>query len=136
MARPYRIPVVAALIERDGKTLICQRKAGTRHGLKWEFPGGKLEPGESPQIALARELEEELGIDAEVGRELLRYEIAYPKRATILLIFFAVDSFHGELQNRVFETLEWVEREKLPEYDFLDGDRAFVERLISGVPPL
>lgn len=136
MARPFRIPVVAGLIEHNGKVLICQRKSGTRHGLKWEFPGGKLEPGESPQRALARELEEELGIQANVGRELLRYEVAYPKRATILLIFLQVDSFEGPVENRVFETLRWEDRHKLAEYDFLDGDLAFVTRLTSGSPPL
>ncbi len=136
MSRPFRIPVVAGLIEQDGKVLICQRKAGGRHALKWEFPGGKLEPGETPQRALARELEEELGIRAKVGRELVRYEVAYPKRATILLIFHAVDSFEGPVENRVFESLRWEERTKLGEYDFLDGDVAFVERLKSGSPPL
>lgn len=134
MARPFRIPVVAALIEQDGKVLIGQRKSGARHALKWEFPGGKIEAGESPRQALVRELQEELGIRASVGRELLRYEVSYPRRATILLIFLEVDSFEGEPRNRVFERLQWVERARLPEYDFLDGDLAFVRQLSKAAP--
>ena len=59
--------VVAAVIERDGQILIGQRKARGRHGLKWEFPGGKVEPGEEPRAALARELREELAIEAVIG---------------------------------------------------------------------
>ena len=72
--------VVAAVIERDGRILICQRRRGQAHELKWEFPGGKLEPGESPEVALRRELREELAIDAAPETEITRYEYAYPGR--------------------------------------------------------
>lgn len=133
MSRPYRIPVVAALLERDGKVLVCQRKAGARHELKWEFPGGKVEAGESPRVALARELREELGIDATIGRELTRYEVAYPKGVSILLIFLAVKSFRGELKPIEFEQIAWEDRANLLAYDFLDGDLPFVRQLASGV---
>ncbi|MDX1980621.1 MAG: (deoxy)nucleoside triphosphate pyrophosphohydrolase [Bryobacteraceae bacterium] len=132
MSRQFRIPVVAALIERDGEVLIAQRKKGARHELKWEFPGGKIEHGESPRAALARELQEELGIHAEIGPEITRYEYAYPKGAAIQLIFLRVVQFQGDLHNAVFEQVKWERREELTSYDFLDGDLEFVRRLAAG----
>ncbi|MBI3683866.1 MAG: (deoxy)nucleoside triphosphate pyrophosphohydrolase [Acidobacteria bacterium] len=130
--RPYRIHVVAGLIEREGKLLICQRKNGQRHPLKWEFPGGKVEKGESPRAALARELHEELCIHARIGREITRYGFSYPKSADLLLIFLAVKDFRGEIENAAFEQIRWEERARLPEYDFLEGDLDFVRRLAAG----
>jgi 8-oxo-dGTP diphosphatase len=132
MARHFRIPVVAALIERDGEVLIAQRKRGGRHELKWEFPGGKVEPGESPSHALVRELHEELGIHAEVDEEITRYEFAYPRGATIQLIFLRVRRFEGEIRNAVFEQVKWERRVNLTSYDFLDGDVEFVRLLAAG----
>ena len=118
--------VVAALIERQGLILICQRKRGQAHELKWEFPGGKVEAGEAPSDALRRELREELAIEASIGDEITRYEFSYPGRPPILLIFFRVREFAGVPQNLVFEQTEWVEPERLPEFDFLEGDVDFV----------
>jgi 8-oxo-dGTP diphosphatase len=134
-SRPSRRPVIkvaAALIVRDGRILIGQRKKADSHGLKWEFPGGKIERGESPADALARELEEELGIQARIGRELVRYTWAYPKRATILLMFHFVTEFSGDPQSLAFERIEWETPQRLPDYDFLEGDLDFVRRLASG----
>jgi len=121
--------VVAAVIERDGQVLIGQRPAGKRHGLKWEFPGGKVETGESPERALRRELEEELGIQAVIDGQIADYEYTYPAREPIRLIFFVVREFTGEMENRVFEQLRWETRERLPTYDFLEGDVDFVRML-------
>ena len=118
--------VVAALIERGGRILICQRRADHAHPLKWEFPGGKVEPGEVPADALRRELEEELAIAAEIGEEVTRYEYAYPGKNPILLIFYQVTEFQGEPQNKVFQQIVWDDRAKLPGYDFLEGDVEFV----------
>ncbi len=126
------ILVVAALIERDGQVLIGQRKRNDRHPLKWEFPGGKVESGESPRAALARELQEELQVEARIGPEVARYEHAYPKRAPILIIFFRVEAFSGDPVAHEFEQIAWVPPERLPEYDFLDGDLDFVQRLSRG----
>lgn len=123
------IKVVAAVIERDGKILIGQRLRGDSHGLKWEFPGGKVEQGELPSHALARELEEELGIQASVGAEIIRYEHRYPGRTSILLIFFRITRFSGEPGNLAFEQIVWASPEELPRFDFLEGDRDFVMRL-------
>jgi len=124
------LQVVAAVMERDGLILIGQRKRDARnHPLKWEFPGGKVEPEESPREALARELREELAIEAEIGVEIESYEFRYPGsgRGT-LLHFFQVTEFVGEPQNLDFEQIQWIARASLEDYDFLEGDVAFVKR--------
>ena len=121
--------VVAAVIEREGQVLICQRKAGQPFGGKWEFPGGKVEAREEFRHALARELREELALTAAIGDEIARYQYAYPARRPIQLIFFRVTEFEGEPVNVVFEQIRWEKMAKLPAYDFLDGDVAFVKSL-------
>jgi 8-oxo-dGTP diphosphatase len=121
--------VVAALIVRDGKILIGQRRLSESFGGKWEFPGGKVEPREQPRAALARELWEELEIRAGIGDEILRYEYQYPGRAPIDLIFYRVSGYAGEPANRAFEQIAWASPENLPSYDFLDGDVEFVRRI-------
>jgi 8-oxo-dGTP diphosphatase len=118
--------VVAAVIEREGRVLIAQRKRTGQHPLKWEFPGGKVEAGEEPEAAVVRELEEELGIAARVEGEIMRYEYQYPGRAVILLIFYRVSGFAGEPRNLDFERIAWVERASLRDYDFLEGDAEFI----------
>lgn len=122
--------VVAAVIERaGGGILIAQRRSGSAHALKWEFPGGKVDTGETPEAALARELDEELAIQAVVGPEILRYEYSYAGKAPILLIFFAVTNFSGAPRNRVFERIAWAGRHELSNYDFLEGDAEIVKQL-------
>jgi 8-oxo-dGTP diphosphatase len=118
--------VVAAVIERDGCVLIAQRKRIGQHPLKWEFPGGKVEPGEGPEAAVVRELEEELAIQARVEREIARYEYQYPGHPAILLIFYRVTEFAGEPKNLDFEQIVWAPHERLREYDFLEGDTEFI----------
>ena len=123
--------MVAAVIEKDGLVLICQRKRGSRHELKWEFPGGKVEAGEELRTALARELREELAIGAQIGEKIAHYEVQYPGRSKIKLHFFRVTEFTGEPVNLEFEQIAWAERVKLADYDFLEGDVAFVKELSS-----
>ena len=118
--------VVAAVIERQGQVLIAQRKRTGQHPLKWEFPGGKVEPGEAPEAALARELEEELGIRARADYEIARYEYQYPGRTSILLLFYRVTEFAGEPQNLDFEQITWAQSSALRDYDFLEGDAKFI----------
>lgn len=122
--------VVAAVIERDGRVLICQRKSG-RHAHKWEFPGGKIEPGENPEEALARELREELLIEARIGERLHRTEFRYGTGPLIRVEFFHVRQFEGEPVNLQFEQIIWAERATLPTYDFLEGDLEFVKQLAN-----
>jgi 8-oxo-dGTP diphosphatase len=125
--------VVAAIIQRHGRILIGQRKDLGHHPLKWEFPGGKVEPGETPDAALIRELQEELGIHARIDRELMRYEYQYPGRSRILLIFYRVLDFDGEPRNLDFDQIRWEQPELLRNYDFLEGDTQF---LAEQVPDL
>lgn len=124
--------VVAGVLERDGRLLIGQRLAKDRHGLKWEFPGGKVEPGETPKDALRRELREELGIEAEIGPEIARYEQCVTGRPALVLLFHRVEGFQGEPQPRTFQQILWERPEALPGYDFLDGDLDLIRRLASG----
>src|SRR5436305_9437449 len=96
------LQVVAAILERDGRILICRRTPHQSHPLKWEFPGGKVEPGETPEAALARELEEELGIFGAAGEEIMRYEYCYPGKSPIELIFSRVTRCSGAPHNMIF----------------------------------
>jgi mutator protein MutT len=129
-AAPIQIMnVVAAIIERDGQVLICQRKAGQSFAGKWEFPGGKVEAEEEFKAALARELQEELAITASIGDEVARYEYAYNGCRPLQLIFFQVTEFVGEPVNVIFEQIRWEKINNLPAYDFLDGDIEFVAYL-------
>ncbi len=130
------VEVVAAVIERGGLILIGQRKPRGRHGLKWEFPGGKVEAGEAVRDALARELREELGIEARIGDEIERYDFSYSAGNVTRLIFFQVTEFTGEPVNLDFAQIAWVTRKDLPDYDFLEGDVAFVRRLANGTGTL
>ena len=124
--------VAAGLILRGDEVLICQRKAGSPMGLKWEFPGGKIEPGESPEQALRRELDEELGIQATVGTRIAHIRHTYRSGGAVDLQFFAVHSFEGEITNHIFEDLRWSSLKDLPGYDFLAADRDLVRDLAAG----
>jgi 8-oxo-dGTP diphosphatase len=124
--------VSAAVIHKQGKILVGQRRKSDRHPLKWEFPGGKVEAGESPQQALVRELREELQIEATVGSELARYEHEYPSGSRVHLLFFSVADYHGDPLARVFEQICWVDLNCLGMLDFLEGDHDFVRRLGRG----
>jgi 8-oxo-dGTP diphosphatase len=124
--------VAAALIVRGGEVLICQRRPDQPMGLQWEFPGGKIEAGESPEQALARELDEELGIQAQIGQRVTHIRHNYRHGGAVDLQFFAVREFAGELENRIFAQLKWTRLEDLPEYDFLPADRGLIRDLASG----
>jgi 8-oxo-dGTP diphosphatase len=128
----HRTTVVAALIRQNNNILICQRRADQLHAGKWEFPGGKLEAGESPEEGLARELQEELGIQARIGAEVERYEYCYPGGKPLLLIFHAVDEYAGELHNCIFAEIRWVKLTSLRKFKFLEGDAQIVQRLATG----
>jgi 8-oxo-dGTP diphosphatase len=124
--------VVAALIFKDGKILVCQRTRHQTMPLKWEFPGGKIEEGEQPRDALRRELDEELGIEASVGDEVARIRHQYKSGSSVELRFFVVNEYKGELENKIFREIQWSERSDLPAYDFLEADLELVKDLASG----
>jgi 8-oxo-dGTP diphosphatase len=120
------VQVVAAILERDGNVLIGRRQPEQSHPLKWEFPGGKVEPGETPEQALARELEEELSIGNAAGIEITRYQYQYSGKDPIVLIFFRIQSYSGVPQNLIFHEMRWAPITQLGSFDFVEGDRDFI----------
>ena len=124
--------VVAALIVKDGKLLVCQRTRHQTMPLKWEFPGGKIEEGEQPRDALRRELDEELGIVATIGDELARIQHEYPNGGMVELRFYVVRDYLGELENRIFRDIQWAEPVDLSKFDFLEADLTLVKDLAAG----
>jgi 8-oxo-dGTP diphosphatase len=131
MTNEQPILVTAGILVDGDRILVCQRHHSDRYGLQWEFPGGKVRDGEDLKAALRRELLEELAIKAEVGKEVFRLRHRYPDRY-VEVVFLAVKTFRGTVENRVFETVEWVPRRALPSYAFLEADRGLVRRIARG----
>jgi 8-oxo-dGTP diphosphatase len=125
------VPVAAGILVREDRILICQRHHSDRYGLQWEFPGGKVGNGETSEQALRRELDEELGVQAEIGPEVYRVRHVYPDRY-VEVVFFRVDSFESEPRNQVFEAIAWARPRDLGAYRFLDADREIVDRIARG----
>lgn len=123
------VRVVAGLLRRHGRILICQRGRGGEHPGQWEFPGGKLEPGEEERAALVRELREELGIEAKLGRLEARVRHTYAAGREVEVAFYQVDGFDPEPENRVFQAMVWAAPGELHGYDFLAADHGVLERL-------
>jgi 8-oxo-dGTP diphosphatase len=131
---PNTKQVVAAILVRDGRVLICQRREDQPFALQWEFPGGKVEPGEELRAALERELHEELGIRAAIGPEIATVRHRYRKQGrdeelSVELHFFLVREFSGEIENRIFRKIRWEARAALDAEIFLEADRDVVQRL-------
>ncbi|MGA8221309.1 MAG: (deoxy)nucleoside triphosphate pyrophosphohydrolase [Candidatus Acidiferrales bacterium] len=127
------LTVVAALIESAGKLLVCQRCRDDSFALMWEFPGGKVKPGETLSAALERELQEELGAKSRIGPEVFCTRHQYAEMSEqIELVFFAATLESPEIQNLVFEQIAWREPASLPELDFLPADRELIEKLAAG----
>lgn len=126
------IRVSAGIITRGSHLLICQRRSQDLHALKWEFPGGKANDGESDAACLQRELREELQIDATIGEQLYQSVHHYPSGRSVALTFFHVPHYRREIVNTQFHAFVWAEPRQLLEYDFLEGDYDFVACLSRG----
>jgi 8-oxo-dGTP diphosphatase len=126
--------VVAAVIERmDRSILIGQRRRGDTSPLKWEFPGGKIEAGEEPEEALARELREELGATLVRCVEMGRVQHVYANSPNQVEIrFYAVEVAEESIQPICFEQIAWVLPKELGDYDFLDANRVLIAQLATG----
>ena len=128
-AMGHKRQVVAAVLEKDGKILIAKRKRGSVLGGKWEFPGGKIEPGETPQICLKRELKEEFDIETEIGDFFCSSKFRYSFVPIELLVYKAT-YISGELKLSEHDDMKWVSREELSGYDFMDADKPVVRKLV------
>lgn len=126
------VRVTAGIIRDGGTVLVCQRRRGAAFELRWEFPGGKVEEGEDPRASLARELREELGIEATIGPEVYRTSHRYANGFAVELLFYRVSDFRGVPQNRAFESIRWAAPADLQGFDFLEADREMVALLGEG----
>jgi len=125
--------VTAAVIEKDGKILIARRKQKDPLGGKWEFPGGKLESGETPEACLKRELREELGIETRVEEFLCSSRFVY-RHIAIELLAYRTSYVSGEITLNEHERAEWILPEELKDYDFSEADKPVVRKLTEGFP--
>lgn len=136
MEKQPLVRVVAAVMEKDGKVLIARRRKGDKLAGKWEFPGGKVDAGETPEDALRRELREELGIETEIGAFLCRSCHDY-SHLSVELLAYRVSHVSGELIPHVHDEIRWVKPEDLSAYDFPEANlpviRAILERGKPGV---
>jgi|ERR1700678_401191 len=132
--------VVTAIIVRESRLLICQRRRDKAFPLKWEFPGGKVEAGESLAGALRREILEELGVQIEIGCEVERVRHRYAELSASIEIVFYFARIVGERAafnaGGAFEKVVWVTPEDLPGYEFLDANGSLIVQIASGALPL
>lgn len=125
--------VTAAVIEEGGRVLIARRKAADRFGGFWEFPGGKLEPGEAPEAGLQRELREELGVETRVGGFLGAFPYESPWLSIELLVY-RVSIEAGELRPVEHDEIAWARAGDLPGYEFTEPDKPLVALLAAEAP--
>jgi 8-oxo-dGTP diphosphatase len=124
------IEVTAGLILHEGKVLIARRKAGKHLAGFWEFPGGKIEPGEAPEASLQRELEEELGVRVKVGEAFMVNDHIYPEK-TVRLHSFLVHHLSGEFTLHDHSAIEWVKPSELFDFLLAPADVPIAERLVA-----
>ena len=123
--------ISAGIIIKNNKVLVCQRKSGSYYGLKWEFPGGKKETGETIEESLIRELKEELDIDIQIGQEFYVDRHKYPDGFEFEIHFYTVFNYTGIEKNKVFEQIEWADINSLQDYDFLEADKNIIRLIIE-----
>lgn len=126
------IRVVAGIIEQNGRVLICRRRTGGTLGGKWEFPGGKMRPSETPREALERELHEELGARSTIGEIAAIVRHRYAEMADAVQVLFLHAELRGTPRNLAFARIAWARRPELRHYDFLAADRRLIAALVRG----
>lgn len=122
--------VTAAVIEKNGKILLAQRKEGDTLAGKWEFPGGKIEPGETPEVCLRRELREEFGVDTKIGAFICSSKFEY-KHLPVELLVYRAEHLSGEFKLHEHDRIEWVAPEELANYDLSSADIPVVGELLK-----
>ena len=122
--------VVAAIMQRNGKVLIARRAPDQPLAGQWEFPGGKMEPGESPKECLARELKEELDLEVAIGDFFSETTYTY-STGTVRLLTYLVKVEDKNIESKVHDALAWVEPEGIGNYDILPADLPIVEELVA-----
>ena len=132
--RPQVLVVAAALFNGAGEVLIAQRPPGKALAGRWEFPGGKVDPGEDERGALVRELREELGIEVVCAHPFMRLTHAYEER-DVELSLWTVERFVGEPRPLDAQALKWVSPAALAAEDILEADQPFIEALRRRAPP-
>jgi 8-oxo-dGTP diphosphatase len=125
------ISVVVALLVRDGAVLMGERRPGKVYPLHWEFPGGKVEDGESLEEALRRELREELAIEIGTAQEWHRELATYSTGHVYDIHYFVVRTFEGEIHNLEFQQVLWITAHHLPRLLHLSGNQNILEKLLS-----
>lgn len=125
----FPILVTAAIIEKDGQFLLTQRPKDKHNGLRWEFPGGKLNFGEDPRDCLVREIKEELGINIE-AKEIMEYSShVYGEEKHIVLLAFHCKFISGEIKKLEINDYAWVYPEDMKNYDITEADLPFLKKL-------
>ena len=132
LKRPTWIPVVTGLLRKGNKVLVGQRPVGHSLAGQWEFPGGKIEKGESPEQALVRELQEELAIEAEVGTLKLASTHSYGDTG-IVILFYEVLFWKGEPKTVHHMELRWVTKEELRLLPIPEANKKILERIIEKI---
>jgi 8-oxo-dGTP diphosphatase len=127
--------ISAGIIIKNNKVLVCQRRNNSYYGLKWEFPGGKVEPGETIEECLVREIKEELNLDIQIDNEFHVGRHKYPDGFEFEIHFFIITKYSGKEQNKVFEKIEWATFHSLGNYDFLEADKDVIEILMKKYHP-
>lgn len=129
------ISVTAAIIRKDGKILITQRlSTASNEPDKWEFPGGKVEPHESPEECLGREVKEELDIEIVLRGQYTSHQHVYKNGVHVVLLFYLADFFRGELKHLQCQDSKWIGYEELEKYDFAEADIPLVKELVFAKP--
>ncbi len=122
---------VGIITNNRNEILLCQRKPNLPYPLKWEFPGGKVNDGETTEECLRRELNEELGIEAKIGKLYHRQHYIYHDSGTFDVFYYIVDFYSSDVVNKVFESYRWIPVAELLNYDILEGNKEVIEKLIQ-----